>query len=258
VLASPFELAVNAGAERELVLALSAQLAHRQDNVVTQVSTLFLRDGQHAGYQLLTFNPRSSLSPAIASDGAGQLYVSWVERREDSGFYVYLASTAPDIRRSLEALTRGDVSRMIAATVFGLLHGAVFFPFAALIWLVVPAVLLAITWPFRRGSHSLTSRPALVSIGLAVAAYWAGKLVTFARAGTYVPFSAWIPVLPTWLYVPLQWGVPVAGTLIALGIARHYAPREMPWSVALFVAIYGGVDSLLTMAVYGGFIYNAF
>jgi hypothetical protein len=256
--ASPFELVVNAGAERELVLALTTQLAHRQNNVVTQTSTLYLRDGRRAGYQLLTFNPRSSLSPAIASDGAGQLYVSWIERREGSGFYVYLASTAPDIRQSLGALTRGDVSRMIAATVFGLLQGAVFFPFAALIWLVVPAVLLAITWPFRRGSHNLTSRPALISILLAVAAYWAGKLVTFARAGAYVPFSAWIPVLPTGLYVPLQWGVPIVGTLIALGVAWRYAQRETPWSVVSFMAIYGGIDSLLTMAIYGGFLYHAF
>jgi len=255
---SPSEIVVNAGAERELALALATQLAHRRNNVVTQVSTLFLRDGGHAGYQLLTFNSRSSLSPAIASDEAGQLYVTWIERREGSGYDIYLASTAPDIRQALEAPTRGDVSRMAAATVFGLLQGAVFFPFAALIWLALPAVLLAITWPFRRGSNSLVSRPALVSIVLAVAAYWAGKLVTFARAGAYVPFLTWIPVLPAWLHVPLQWGVPVAGTLIALWVAWYYARRGTIRSAAWFVAIYGAVDSLLTMAVYGGFLYNTF
>jgi hypothetical protein len=147
---------------------------------------------------------------------------------------------------------------MTAATVFGLLRGAVFFPFAALIWLILPAVLLAITWPFRRGSSGLTSRSTLASMALAVAAYWAGKLITFGRAGAYVPFSAWIPVLPAWLHVPLQWGVPVAGTLVALGMAWHYARRGIVRSAVWLVMIYGAVDSLWTMAVYGGFLYKAF
>jgi hypothetical protein len=254
----PSEITVNAAAEQELVLALRAQVPYRRNSIVSQVSTLFLQDGVPTAYQLLTFTPRSSLAPAVVSDEAGYLYLTWIERKEGTGFQIYFASTAPDVRQTLSSVTREDVGRMVADTLFGLLKGAVFSPFAAMIWFAAPLLVLALTWAFRRGGESLVSRPALISMALALLAYWAGKLVTFARARTYVPFSAWVPVIPAWLQVPLQLGVPIVVTLVALKVAWRYANRSSTKSAALFAAIYAGVDSLFTMAVYGGLLYDAF
>jgi hypothetical protein len=255
---SPSEIAVNAAIEGETVLALRAEIRHPRDNIVGQIGALFLQDGAPMTYQLLSFNPKFSLAPAVASDRAGQLYFTWLERNQVSGYQVYFASTAPDIRQALSSLTWGDVGRMTADTFFGMLRGAVFSPFAALLWLVVPFLLLALTWPFRRGGETLTSRASLVSIVLALLAYWAAKLVTFANARTYVPFSAWIPVIPTWLGVLLQFGMPIITAVVALGAAWYFTKRAVSKSALVFVIIYAGVDSLLSMAVYGGLLYNAF
>ncbi|MCP4543787.1 MAG: hypothetical protein GY832_42280 [Chloroflexi bacterium] len=240
------------------MLALEAQIPHRQNNAAVQVGTLFLQDGTPIAYQLLSDNPQASLSPTIASDEAGQLYLTWIEYKQASSYNIYFASTIPDIRQALSSLTGGDIVRIVSNTLFGLLRGAVFFPFAALIWLAAPTMLLALAWWFRRDRNNLTNRPALVSIALALCAYWVGKLTTFASARTYVPFSAWIPIIPPWLEFPLQLGVPIITTIIALGAAWHYTNRSTTELAALFVMIYAGVDSLFTMAVYGGLLYNAF
>jgi len=255
---SPSEIWVNAASEQELALALRAELRHLESNTVGQVGALFMQNGAPTTYQLLSFNPKFSMAPSVVSDSAGQLYYTWLERKERSGYQVYLASTAPDVRQALASLTRGDVGRMATDTFWGILRGAVFFPIAALIWLVAPLILLGATWIFRRGSDSLTSRANLISLALVLLAYWVAKLVTFASARTYVPFSGWIPVLPSWLGILLQLGVPILSMAIAFWAAWRVTERVQSKSVLLFVVVYAGIDSLLTMAVYGGLLFDAF
>jgi hypothetical protein len=195
----------------------------------------------------------------LASDGARQLYATWIERSEENpGYQVYLASTAGDIRQALSPLTSGDIGRMVVNTVFGMLTGAVFFPVAMLLWLVLPLLILAATWPLRRHSAVITSRWSLISIALALLAYWGVKLVTFARAKYYVPFSGWIPIIPSWLGVVLQIGVPITIAVVAFATASYTVKRIQNKSAVVFVVFYALVDSFLTMAVYGGLLYNAF
>lgn len=254
----PMEIWINPAIEGELALALRADLRHQRENAVGQIATLFMDEGAAGSYQLLSFNPKFSQSPALTSDAAGNLYVTWVERKEVPGYQVYFASTALDLRQALNPLTRGDIGRMVADTFFGLLTGAVFFPIAMLLWLVLPFLLLAVTWVFRRGSESITSRNSLISIALALLAFWAVKLVTFAQGRGYVPFSGWIPIIPSWLGVVLQVGIPVAIALISLAVAWYVVRRIQNRSAVVFVILYALVDSFLSMAIYGGLLYNAF
>jgi hypothetical protein len=254
----PSELWLNPTLAEETALALRADIEYQRGNMVGQIGTLFLRSGLVTTYQLLSFNPKFSRAPALVSDGVGQLYVTWLEHKDGPGYNVYFASTAPDIRQALSGLTRGDTGRMVADTFFGLLAGAVFFPVALLLWLVLPALLLAVTWVFRRGGETITSRPAILSIVLALLAYWGVKLVTFARARTYVPFTGWIPIIPSGLGLVLQLGLPLFILLVSLGTAWYVVRRVQARSALLFVIIYALVDSFLTMAVYGGLLYDAF
>jgi hypothetical protein len=127
-----------------------------------------------------------------------------------------------------------------------------------LLWLVLPCLLLAATWALRRGRASITSRGSLASIALALVAYWGVKLVTFARAASYVPFSGWIPIIPAPVGLVLQVVVPVIIALAGLTTAWYVVKRTEGQSALVFVIIYAIVDSLLTMAVYGGLLYNAF
>ena len=253
------EIWINPTRAGELVLAIRADLRYQREPAVGQIGTLFMQNGTPTTYQLLSFNPKFSQSPAITSDGTGYLYATWIERREEMpGYQIYFASTADDIRQVLSPLTRGDTGRMVTNTFFGLLTGAVFFPVAMLLWLVLPFLLLAATWVFRRGSETITSRASLLSIALALIAYWGGKLVTFAQAGSYVPFSGWIPIIPSGLGVVLQFAVPVLIALLGLAAAWYVIKRTHSNSALVFVISYALVDSFLTMAVYGGLLYSAF
>ena len=98
----------------------------------------------------------------------------------------------------------------------------------------------------------------LISLALVLVAYWAGKLVTLSDTLTYVPFSGWIPIIPAWLGILLQLAVPIAIAIVALRIAWHYTGHRAIQSAFLFLIIYGLVDSVLTMAIYSGLLFDAF
>jgi hypothetical protein len=251
-LISPDEIVVSKSIDRTVVLGLRLQIPYRDTYPVSQLGTLSLHEDGALGYQLLTVTPRSSLSPALQVDESGKYYLTWIERVPGSGYAIYFASTAPDIQETLSQLTRGDISRMVADTFFGLLKGATVTPVAALMWLAIPGILLALTWKLREYDDNLIRPASLVTLVLGLAAFWVGKIYTFMTVdySAFVPFSSWLPVIPVSLFVPIQVGIPLVIFGIALGVAIYYARRNNSTSVALFVVTYGAADSLLTMAIY--------
>jgi hypothetical protein len=251
------ELVLDPALAPELAIAFHTRLAYLRRKEQGQVSAVFFQDGTPAGYQQITFTPANSGFPAILSDEAGQLYITWLESGAESGYDVYFSSTAPDIRKALSSLTWDDVGRLGPEVFFGLLGGAVLVPLA-LAWIIAPLVVLGLTSVIRRNDENLTSLGVLVSLALAIAAYWVSKLLLLSTITGYVPFSAWLPFIPPALNLPLQVGVPLLITGLALAVAWRYTyGRDRP-SPFFFLLIYMAVDSILTMAVYGVTFYGAF
>jgi hypothetical protein len=89
-------------------------------------------------------------------------------------------------------------------------------------------------------------------------AYWAGKLVTIPAMRDYVPFSAWLPIVPSWLNLPLRLGVPLLIAALALLIAWRYTYGRQNRALLFFMLIYIAIDGVLTMAVYGVIIFGAY
>jgi len=256
-LVSPVKIATSSVTGKDSILALSIRLPAPRNIEVSQIGTILLQHGVVAGYQLLSLSNRSSLSPAPARDANGNQYITWLESAPGAGYGIYFASTAPDIIQAFGGLTPGDISWMVTNTFFGLLHGIVFFPFVALIWLVLPAILLGLTWIFRRGTENLLCWASLISLVLAMGGYWISKMTTFSRAVSFVPFSPWVPIIPTWMAVPIKVGVPILGTVFALSAAWRYARQSITQSALMFMLIYIGIDSLITMAIYGEVLFNS-
>ena len=251
------DLAINPNQEQELGVAFRARVDYLRRKAQTQIGTAFFQDGDSAAYQLLSFTSANSTDPTIVSDDAGWLYVTWLERGSLPGFVVYFASTAPDIRASLNTLTGSDVARLGAETLFGLMSGALLIPFV-LIWVVVPILIVGLTSFIRGEEERLTSLGTLISLALALIAFWMGKLVVLPDMWDYVPFSAWLPVIPSWLSLPMQLGVPLLIAGLALIVAWKYTYGRQRPSPLFFVIIYAAVDGILTVAVYGGIVYGAF
>ncbi len=251
------EVAVVPSPGRELAIAFHARLPYLMRKERGQVGLLFFQQGAPVAYQLLSFTSVRSEHPALSRDSEGYLYATWLEGREPSGFPVYLAGTAPEMRSALRPLTPEDVGRLSVETLFGLLTGALLFPLI-FVWLIPPMLLLGLTSAIWRREERLLSPGVLISLTLALAAYWAGKLAILPGIRHYVPFSAWIPFIPPWLAPILRWGVPPLLTGLAFLTAWGYTYRRQQPSLLFFLFIYAAVDGVLTLAVYGVLVYAAF
>src|SRR6185295_11275584 len=61
-------IATNAAFDPELVVAFASPQGYKGNQFVAQVGALFLHDGAPAAYQMLSFTPDNSLTPALISD----------------------------------------------------------------------------------------------------------------------------------------------------------------------------------------------
>lgn len=238
----------------ELIVAHRVRADYIMRKDAMQVATLFFHTGQPHSYQLLSFTAGDSRSPFILAGSDNNLYLTWLERGDVSGFLVYLTSTSPSIRQALSVLTQDDIARLAASTLFGFLSGMLLLPFA-LMWFAAPLFLIAITAPLRSGADDWRDIRVLISLALAIAGYWFSKLVFLPGLKDYVPFTAWIPLIPRSLYLPLQIGVPTLIALFALWVAKHFTYDRMRNSPLYFILLYISIDGVLTTAVYGVIIF---
>jgi hypothetical protein len=254
---APLEMHAGAQSPGELVIACNAQILYKYHETMHQTGALFFRNGVPSSYQLISFSPHNTYASLIASDHDHYLYTTWLELSDD-GFNVYLASTAPDIKQALQQLTLSDIGHVGFDVMFGLISGALFAPFAALMWSIASLLVLAATWFVRRDRQSLAHWATRLSLVAALLVYWLSKMVILPSAMSYAPFSAWIPAMPAWLSALLQVVVPVGIFMGALWIAWRYTYQRGIQSAVLFIAIYIGIDSVCTMAIYGGLLFGAF
>lgn len=244
------DVTTNPAMASELAIAFNLQMDYLRRKQAGQVSTAFLRAGSAETYQLLSFTAANSTDPFILSDASGYLYLTWLQRGALPGYMVYFTSTAPDIRQSLSQFTPDDIVQLSGETLFGLATGALLLPFV-LVWMVVPMVIIGLTARLRGEDEMLTRPGTLVSLGLALAAYWLGKLAVFPGMRDYVPFSAWLLFIPQWMNLPLLWGVPLGLTALALWLAHRFTFGCQRRSLLFFALIYMTIDGILTTAVYG-------
>jgi hypothetical protein len=241
----------------ELVATFKAKTDYLRRKEQWQISTVFFADGVPSDYQLLSFTPASSRTPHITSDREGYLYLTWLEKGDEAGFAVYFATTAPDFREQLDVVTGVDISQLFAETFFGLASGVILVPLG-LVWIMVGAVVIGLSSWLRKENEPLLSLGTLISLGFALTAYWAAKLFILPGIVEYVPFSAWIPLIPEWMRLPLRIGVPALITLVAASVTFRYTYGGEERSLLFLILIYGAIDALLTLAIYGVLFFEAF
>lgn len=239
-----------------MALALRARLPYLRNKESSQVGIAYMDAAGPESYQILSFTRTYSQFPTVQSDADGYLYVAWLEAASEGGETLYFASTAPNYVAAFGELSREDYQGMAIETALGLVSGLILI-FLPLIWIVAPSILLLITTPLRRETQTWHSPGMLASLIIAMGAYWYSKLAFFPWITTYVPFSAWIPVLPTSWEQPLMIVVPILITLLALWLAWNFTFGRDRRSALFFTLIYAAVDGLLTIAIYGVVFYNA-
>ncbi len=249
------EISPNSAPADELVVAVLARLSYPMRKTRPQISAVYFHEGIADAYQELSFTPTSSSSPTILSDAQGRLYVNWLERADAGGWGVYFSSTASDLREALSGLDSADVARLTTETMFGLASGALLLPIS-LAWAVPALIVLVLTARLRRFEDDLEGTGAFLGLALALLVLWVIKLAILPSIQSYIPFSAWIPIIPPWLDIPLRIGVPIFIVVISAFVAWRYLVSKRDGSPYKFIVIYAVVDGVLTMAIYGLFIYG--
>ena len=242
----------------EMAIIFRSPTQYLWRKVKEQVNVAYFYKGEPASYQPLSFTTTLSTSPNLINSTDRHLYAVWLEKIESNWYAVYFASTSPEIEESLSRSTGRELGRVAAQASFGMLVGILMAPIAAGVWVVLPLVILFIFAPIRKlGSRRTQDIMGIISLVFAIAAFWFGKVAMLPGMMDYVPFSAWLPEIPSVVANILRWGVPMASSLFAIFVAWFYTYRQSSKSTLYFLLIYVGVDSFLTAAVYAVLIYGA-
>jgi len=251
------EIAPDLVQAEELAIAFRSPTQYLWRKIRPQINVAYFQNGELASYQPLSFTPSLSTAPTLISSQNRHLYITWLEKQV-TGYNVYFASTSPEISEALGQSTGRELSKIAAQVGFGMVVGILIAPIAAGAWMIVPIFLLMLTAPLRKiGSKKVQTVFSIISLMLAVSAYWAGKLATLPGMMAYVPFSAWVPTIPSLVGLLLRWGIPALTLLLAFFTAWYYTFRQGNQSTLYFILIYIGVDAMITAAIYGVLIFGA-
>ncbi len=243
----------------EIAIAFRSQSEHKWRDFRNQVNVAYLSDGLVTTYQPLSYTSTDSSHPNIFQDQDQDLYLSWLENME-STFFVYFSTTDAAKRSSIDTVSVNDYLSLAAEGTFGILAGAILSPFAAAVW--GGAGLLAFIFglvlsPFHKPIFRTVGE--ILSIVGGVYIFWWMKFATLPGiGGDYVPFSAWIPRIPSVMEDPLIIGIPILIGVISAAFAWTRTYGKGSGSPINFHLLYSAVDALLSCAIYGILIYGAF
>ena len=240
----------------ELVIAVHSRLPYLRNKRAPQVGLIFLDNEEIESYQLLSFSPGISELPTVQSDAQGNLHTTWLEQSQSGEYRLYYSSTAPSQKASLDKLGNEDALQLTGESLFGLLSGIILIPLPIL-WGVAPAILTFITAPLRKESEPITAPGTLITLVAGVIIYWFAKLFTLPGIATYVPFSAWIPILPESWFEFLRLGVPILTGLLALYISWRLTYRRRNNAPLFFMLYFALIDGVISIAIYGVLFFNA-
>ncbi|MBN2556866.1 MAG: hypothetical protein JXA97_13080 [Anaerolineales bacterium] len=251
------DISVVDSVDQELAVALRARVSYLRRKEEAQVAVLYLDEGRPTSYQLLSFSMGNSSAPEIRSDELGYLHVAWLEHASSEGAQIYFSSTEPTRQASLTKLTWVDYENALINTLFGMVSGIVLIPFA-LIWFVLPIIVIFLTSRLRKDSQDIGSAGEIISLLLVMASYWIGRQLILPGMWTYVPFSAWWPMLPEAFEQTLRWVVPFLIALVSLAISWKNTYERGQRSFIYLMLLYMALDAVITMAIYGGIIIDAY
>lgn len=248
--AAPAQMAANPTPAGELAVACEGARSVGSGQRLAQICVTYFAEGTPVGFQQISLSERSAFTPALIGDANGNLYLSWRELRA-TGAVVFFAATAPSVVEGLSAVSLDDMMRLASTVVFGMLAGVIFAPFVALLWMG-PALALLIPYYLMQRYGVWGGRwSAAISIVLALAAFWAAKVAVLGPALSVVPFANWLPLVSSGLALTLQIVVPtliVGGAAYGAWAASYGRGVRSP---LLAVLVYGAIDTVATMAIYG-------
>ena len=237
--------ATMAGNQNELAVALASSQQYRLDSLL-QITTAVFSKGQYKGYSLASKTRNISDNPTLAVDEGGNLHLVW--REGAGGKSVYYATTAPDAKTALDALTSSDIYNFLLMAGVESLASVAFMPVIGFFWLL-PGLIVMGVWKLSRDQGNLSEPSSWVLLAIAISIYYVIKIATLPTLLTYIPFSAWLHV-PEDFELILRLGMPLVTFGIALLVANRVRRRYSDSAIFFYIG-FVLTDAILTLMVYG-------
>lgn len=251
------EISVTSQANEDLIISFQAKTKGRWNIFNKEIGTMLFLNAEPKYYQIVSRSAPNSFAPSITSDGNSDLYMTWFEPAGENDQLIYIATTAQDIHTAMGPPNFSDVSPMVYDALFGISFGLLLsIPFA-IFWMIIPLITYGLTSKLRSSNKQRIGKiGSILTIGLILIEFWIIKYNMFVGVDSYVPFSTWIPLIPTSWTLLLQFGVPSLIFLISFLIAWSLSYRRDTEANLAFTFIYIAIDAVLTMGIYGILIYE--
>lgn len=237
--------AMMTGNRNELAVALASSQQYRLDSRL-QIAAAVFSNGQYKGYSLASRTRNISDNPTLAVDEGGDLHLVW--REGAGGKSVFYATTAPDAKTALDALTSSDIYNFLLMAGVESLASVAFMPVIGFFWLL-PGLIFMGVWKLFRDQGNLSEPSSWVLLVIAISIYYVIKVATLPTLLTYIPFSAWLHV-PADFELILRFGIPLIIFGIALLVANMVRQRYFNSAIFFYIA-FVLTDAILTLMVYG-------
>lgn len=233
------------GEELPVAFRLNVDYGHHRK---FQIAMAVFKEGRLVGYQLAGKSGYHSSRPTLLADDKGNLHLAWVDSTGGDSAHLYYASTSPMVKAHLDRLTGEDLLSGVAKMTFSSVLGLLLVPLAAL-WLA-PALIWGFVCTAVIRFDDLETGRGKVGLALALLIYLMTKFLMLPSLFSYVPFSAWFPLLSSGLSPLLMVGIPLlisggAGA-IAIWLLWRVESRELLVALLAFAL----PDALLTLMVY--------
>jgi len=243
----------------EVVLAVRSPAEHLWRKTREQVDLIYFDNGSPVAYQPLTFTSAVSTFPNVVIDQSGYVSLAWLEKQSSNIFAVYFASTDPKFVGRFKTVSFGERLNVVYAVLFGMLIGALLAPIAAAVWMFAPLAVLGLFSFIRRILPGrIIGYLSIAELAAAVGTVWFVKLAVLPLMTTYVPFSAWIPNIPSLVGDILRVVVPLLTLIVSTFVAWHFTYRRENNSSLYFILIYVATDALITTSIYAVLIYGTY
>ena len=239
----------------ETAFAFHERVNTQSGQTQAQIGLITLTAGEPQSYQLITNTSTGSRQPNVLISGDGHVFLTWLELSDVRTYSVFLSTTMPGFRTEFDALGLQEWQNMLGDMAFGMFSGLVLFPIAFL-WMIPPLVVIAALSFIRKREESFTQPGNLASLILALAVFQLIKFSIFPSLRMTIPFTQWIPVIPTNWFPVMQVLIPFIIFAISALIASVTVRRRGQTSVVVLFILYALFDGILTLAVYGGYLFG--
>lgn len=233
-----------------IVVSTPAQFRYkiRQD-----IAMVLFDNGRVIGYQPVTATSNSSLSPNLAGDADGNLYMAWLER--SIGNEIFFATTNPQAAELLNQYDMSEVTVTILGIVVEAITGLLLLPFMLL---AIGIAYIAVFVTSRVASLIRLERlKDLIGFISGAAVLWVVKLLFLPYIGSFVPFSAWLPEIPASLITVYKVFWPLLILSASLGFSHLIIKRRDIPSLTTQFGLYAVIDVTLTALIYGVMLQGA-